>query len=114
MRKSFILTLSLFIATAMTAKTEVTIYDLHGKPAGHNSCIPTVNSDDDEIMIKSDSTIYNVDIIIRDQFGNIMHHSTQNIGPMETTISLPNYGDGAEKTAIDIYYDRKRLSGYFE
>lgn len=43
-----------------------------------------------------------------------MHHSTQNIGPMETTISLPNYGDGAEKTAIDIYYDRKRLSGYFE
>ena len=71
MKKSFILTLGLFVATAMTAKTEVSMYDLHGKPAGHNSCIPIVNSDGDDITIKSDSTIYNVDIVIRDQFGNV-------------------------------------------
>lgn len=114
MRKHFISLLGLIVAIAITAKTEVTMYDLHGKPAEHNSGIPIVDTEDDQITIKSDSTIYNVEIIIRDQLGNVMHRSTQNIGPMETTISLPDHGDGTEKTTIDIYYDRKRLSGYFE
>lgn len=114
MKKSFILTLGLFVATAMTAKTEVSMYDLHGKPAGHNSCIPIVNSDGDDITIKSDSTIYNVDIVIRDQFRNVMHQSTQTIGPMETTISVPDSDGFSEKTTIDLYYDRKHLSGSFD
>ena len=78
------------------------------------SGIPIVDSDGDDITIKSDSTIYNVDVVIRDQFGNVMHHSTQNIGPMETTISVQDYDDGTEKMTIDIYYEERHLCGYFE
>ncbi len=104
----------MLFAISLNAKTQVTIYDIKGHLPPNNSGIPVVESDGDEVTIKSDSTIYNVDIIIRDQFGNIMHRSTQDIGPTEATISVPDYGDGAEKTTIDIYYDRKRLSGYFD
>ncbi len=43
-----------------------------------------------------------------------MHHSTQNIGPMGTTISVSDYDDGTEKMTIDIYYDERHLSGCFE
>lgn len=81
---------------------------------GHRYSIPTVSTDGDEITIKSDSTIYNVDIVIRDQLGNVIHHSTQNIGPIGTTISVPNYVDGTGMATIDIYYDEKHLSGYLE
>ena len=43
-----------------------------------------------------------------------MHHSTQTIGSNETTIYVPSTDGDSEKTSIDLYYDRKHLSGYFE
>lgn len=88
-------------ALSINAKTQVTIYDIKGHLPPSNSGIPIIESDDDEITIKSDSTIYNVDIVIRDQFGNIMHHSTQDIGPMETTISVPDADGFSEKAIYD-------------
>ena len=56
----------------------------------------------------------NVDVVISDQYGNVMHQSTQTITPMESTIFVPDMGDGSEKTTIDLYYDDKHLKGYFE
>lgn len=115
MRIHFVLLGVLFVADIIAGPVDLS-YDDRNKDfgMGHRYSVPTVSTDGDEITIKSDSTIFNVDIIIRDQFGNVMHRSTQNIGPMETTISVPDYGDGTEKMKIDIYYDEKHLSGYFE
>ena len=42
----------------------------------------------------------NVDTVIRDQFGNVMHQSTQTITPMESTFFVPDTGDGSEKGNI--------------
>ena len=81
---------------------------------GHPSVIPTVSTDGDDVVIKCDSTLYNVDVVISDQYGNVMHQSTQTITPMESTIFVPDTGDGSEKTSIDLYYDDKHLKGYFE
>ena len=81
---------------------------------GHPNSVPTVNEDGDEVTITCDSTINDVDIVIRDQYGTVMHQSTQTIGPNETTIYVPSTNGDSEKTTIDLYYDRKHLSGYFE
>ena len=78
------------------------------------SVIPAVSTDGDGVVIKCDSTLYNVDVVISDQYGNVMHQSTQTINPMESTIFVPDSGDGSEKTSIDLYYDDKHLKGYFE
>ena len=80
----------------------------------HPNCIPNVSSDDDEVTLSSDSTIYDATVVIRDQFGNVMHQSTQTITPMESTIFVPDTGDGSEKCTIDLYYDKRHLSGTFE
>lgn len=101
---------------AFSTATKVNLnYDhSHDVTKGHPHAIPTVTAEDDEVTIKCDSTIYNVDVIIRDQFGNVMHHSTQVVSPNETVISVPDFGDGSEKATIELYYDRKHLSGYFD
>lgn len=115
MRIHLILLMFLFAVDMMAGPVDLS-YDDRNKDfgMGHRYSIPTVSTDGDDITIKSDSTIYNVDIVIRDQFGNVMHHSTQNIGPMETTISVQDYDDGTEKMTIDIYYEERHLCGYFE
>lgn len=81
---------------------------------GHPCARPSVSYDDDEITIKSDSTIYDVNVVIRDQYGNIMHQSTQTISEEETTIYVPDLDASSVKTNIDLYYDREHLTGYFE
>ena len=115
--KSIIVCLSLFCSLSASAenKSVSLVYD-HGTDwhSGHPHVVPTVSSDDDEVTIKSDSILYNVGIVIRDQYGNVMHQSTQTIGPNETTLYVPNQGEDSEKTTIDLYYDRKHLSGTFE
>ena len=85
------------------------IYNNHGP----RTEIPTVSTDGDDIIIKCDSTIYNVDVIISDQYGNVMHQSANTVGPTETVIHSHCNGD-SEKTSIDLYYDDKHLKGYFE
>lgn len=71
-----------------------------GHPCGH----PSVSYDDDEITIKSDSTIYDVSVVVKDQYGNVMHQSTQTVGSEGTVIYVPDTGD-SEKTTINLYYD---------
>ena len=114
MKKITLLSL-LFIGTAsIYANNKVSLTDKKGMPPCHNSCIPTVTTDGDDVTITCDSTIYNVDVVISDQYGNVMHQSTQTITPMESTIFVPDTGDGSEKTTIDLYYDDKHLKGYFD
>lgn len=106
--------LVIFLALSINAKTQVTMYDVKGHLQPNNSGVPIVNTDGDDVTIMSDSTLYNVDVVIRDQYGNVMHHTVENIGPMETTISIPE-GDGmSEKTTIELYYDRRHLRGTFD
>lgn len=118
--KKFIYAVFLFL-TGLTNPSYATVgnvelsYD-HSQTVktGHPHVIPMVTSDDDDVTIKCDSTLYNVDVIIRDQYGNVMHHSTQTIGPDETIIYVPSMDGNSEKTTIDLYYDRKHLSGNFD
>ena len=98
-------------------KTEVYLSYDHSQDytKGHPHAIPTVTSDDDDVTIKCDSTLYNVDVVIKDQYGNVMHHSIQVIGPDGTAIYIQEDTNGErEKTTIELYYDRKHLSGYFD
>ena len=81
---------------------------------GHPHAVPNVTSDGDDVNLTCDSLINNVDVVIRDQYGNVMHQSTQTIGPNETTLYVPSTDGDSEKTTIDLYYDRKHLSGYFD
>ena len=114
MKKITLFTLLFILATSINAKNQVSLTDKNGMPPCHNSCIPTVSTDGDDVVITCDSTLYNVDVIISDQYGNVMHQSTQTITPMESTIFVPDTGDGNEKASIDLYYDDKHLKGYFE
>ena len=114
MKRNIIAVMAFLIAASLNAKTEVTVYDLSAHPSVHNSGKPIVNHDGDDVTIRCDSTINDVDIVIRDQYGAVMHQSTQTIGPNETTIYVPSTDGDSEKTTIDLYYDRKHLSGYFE
>lgn len=72
-----------------------------GHPCGH----PSVSYDDDEITIKSDSTIYDVGVVVKDQYGNVMHQSTQTVGSEGIVIYVPDTGGDSEKTTINLYYD---------
>ena len=114
MKRNIIAVMAFLIAASLNAKTEVTVYDLSVHPSVHNSGKPIVNHDGDDVTIRCDSTINDVDIVIRDQYGTVMHQSTQTIGPDETSLYVPDVEGDSEKTTIDLYYDNKHLSGYFE
>ncbi len=110
--KAFIM----FLLLCVTAKAadKVVLHPLGTLGTLYPSCIPDVSTDGDDVNLKCDSTLYNVDVVIKDQYGNVMHQSTQTIGPSETTIFVPSTDGDSEKTTIDLYYDRRHLSGYFE
>ena len=103
---------SLFIACSCTNLyaidiKDVQLTDVHhpGNDVGHPCGHPSVSYDDDEITIKSDSTIYDVSVVVKDQYGNVMHHSTQTVGSEGTVIYVPDTGGDSEKTTINLYYD---------
>ena len=88
--------------------------DIIHNPNGPHSGVPIVSSDDDNVIISCDSIIHDMTIVIKDQYGSVMHQSTQTVGPNETTLYVPDQSEDSEKTTIDLYYDRKHLSGAFE
>ena len=114
MKKIILILFLLPVAFSVHAQKQIVIVDKSTLPTRHNSGVPIVNHDGDDVNIRCDSTINDVDIVIRDQYGAVMHQSTQTIGPNETTIYVPSTDGDCEKTTIDLYYDRKHLSGYFE
>ena len=88
---------------------DVQLTDVHhpGNDSGHPCGHPSVSYDDDEITIKSDSTIYDVGVVVKDQYGNVMHQSTQTVGSEGTVIYVPDTGGDSEKMTIDLYYDEQ-------
>lgn len=88
---------------------DVQLTDVHhpGNDSGHPCGHPSVSYDDDEITIKSDSTIYDVGVVVKDQYGNVMHQSTQTVGSEGTVIYVPDTDGDSEKTTIDLYYDEQ-------
>ncbi len=103
----------MFIAFPANAKTPITIRDTKGQPPPYNSGVPVVEFDGDDISIKSDSIICNAEIVIRDQFGKVMHFSNQTISQTGTTVTVPEEDGCSEKATIDIYYDNKHYNGNF-
>lgn len=113
MKIKTITSLAIFFATNLNAQTPVPIQNIGNHPTVHNSGIPTVNNDGDDVNIRCDSTINNVNIIIKDQNGNIMHQSVQTISPIETTLSVQDDCE-SRKATIDLYYNRRHLYGVFD
>ena len=113
MRRTFLYLIFIFIGgSALQTFADNTEVDLSidykgcmdsGHPCGH----PSVSYDDDEITIKSDSTIYDVGVVVKDQYGNVMHQSTQTVGSEGTVIYVPDTGGDSEKTTIDLYCDEQ-------
>lgn len=108
------LVLLLFFMPEAQAADKIVIVDKSQLSGSHNSCVPVVRDNGDEVSISCDSIIYNVGVIIRDQQGNVLHQSTQIVGPSEITIPVTGIGNGSEKSTIDIYYDRKHFYGEFD
>ena len=116
-KKNLLLALGCIIVSNVLAQGKDVVWRPDGDldiNSGHNHIIPNVSTDGDDVNLKCDSTLYNVDVVIKDQYGNVMHQSTQTIGPSETTIYVPSTDGDSEKTTIDLYYDRRHLSCYFE
>ena len=115
--KKILITFSIFMSTyyAFSQDVELTVVGPRNTTMNdHRYSVPVVNVDGDDVTIKSDSTITDMTVVIRDQYGNVMHQSTQTVGPDETTLYVPNTDGDSEKTTIDLYYDRRHLSGTFE
>ena len=114
-KKPFLILIAGLLCLSAFGQKDVIIID-HGTDItkGHPYVIPNVTYDDDDVTIKSDSTITDMTVVIRDQNGNVMHQSTQTVGPAETTLYVPNIDGDSEKTTLDLYYDRRHLSGTFE
>lgn len=115
MKIQFVLLGVLFSANVIAGPVDLN-YDDRNKDygMGHRYSVPIVSTDGDDVIVKSDSIIENVTIIIKDQFGNIMHQSVQTITPDEFTISVPDNNSVSEKTTIDLYYEKNHLTGYFD
>lgn len=113
MKNHIISLVLLFFMSEAQAADKIVIVDKSQHSGSHNSCVPVVRDNGDEVSISCDSIIYNVGVIIRDQQGNILHQSTQVVGPSEITVSVADIGGGSEKSTIDIYYDRKHFYGEF-
>lgn len=116
MKKEALLSV-IMLASAVSVRAlpvEVSLSDGHDikHSTSHPSAHPTVTYDDDEITIKSDSTLNDLTVVVRDQYGQVLHSSTISISQDGTIIYVPSDGD-SEKTTIDLYYDRKHLRGCF-
>ena len=82
-------------------------------PKGSRSSIP-VDYDENNVIIRSDSTIYCADIVIKNQNGEVMNRQQLDILPKaDNVISAPDSPD-SEKQTIEIIVDKQRYLGYFE
>ena len=106
-KKPFLILIAGLLCLSAFGQKDVIIID-HGTDItkGHPYVIPNVTYDGDDVTIKSDSTITDMTVVI--------HQSTQTVGPAETTLYVPNTDGDSEKTTIDLYYDRRHLSGTFD
>lgn len=115
MKKKFLLSLMAFVScTAMLAQVRtVTLHNDDLTYDEHSYEIPTVNYDKDYVSISADTLIYNVGVVIRDCYGNVIYSGKTTVNPADKRINLPQKYQGRKYT-VEIYYDDKYLYGYFE
>lgn len=73
---------------AQQVSVDLTIDHAGGIHTSHPSAHPTVTYDDDEITIKSDSTIQDLNVVIRDQYGQVLHNSAVTVDKSGTIIMV--------------------------
>lgn len=74
---------------------------------------PTINYDDKTVTISADTLIYDAMVVIKNANGNVIHQEQTVITPTMTVINLPQT-EQAEKSEVEVFYDDKRLYGFFE
>ena len=83
----------------------------YGKP--HRSVIP-VHYDENGVTVRSDSTLYNVEVTIKDQKGEVMNRQQLDIIPKSDNVISASDSPDSEKQTIEIIVDKQRYLGYFE
>lgn len=90
--------------------------ELYGEPE-KSIFIPrfeiAVSYDDTTVTLKSEKTLDNVYIVIKDFDGNIIYNGWTVIDNNGNIISLP-VEEGTEKYTIEVYKDEECVKGYFE
>ena len=86
--------------------------DDKGNPiGGHRDVIP-VDYDDDQISIRPDTIMYQAEVIVKDQRGQVMKRQRMDLMPgLDNTMSVPDT-PGSEKQQVEIILDKKRYNGY--
>ena len=86
--------------------------DDKGNPiGGHRDVIP-VDYDDDQISIRPDTIMYQAEVIVKDQRGQVMSRQRMDLVPgFDNTLSVPDT-PGSEKQQVEIILDKKRYNGY--
>ncbi|MFA4046717.1 DUF3244 domain-containing protein [Prevotella sp. PCHR] len=112
--KHFIFTfLGLVLYHTSTNAQDIRIFTGGSSGTPHPIAISSITNERDFVTIDSDSLIYNVHIIIKDNIGNIMYDDTITIAPSSNTIFVPEEYDN-EKYTIEIFYDEKYFMGRLE
>jgi hypothetical protein len=105
MKKLITILFTLFISLHGVAKVNVILY---GRPQdgiynSNKNEIPVVTYDDNTVTVTSDSLIYDAQIVIKDEYGNIVSSTQAQLSPAQTQIPLPaEYNNGTY--TIEIYY----------
>ena len=83
----------------------------YGKP--HRNVLP-VDYDENGVIVRSDSMLYNVEVTVKDQRGEVMNRQHLDLLPKtDNVISAPDSPD-CEKRTIEIIVDKQKYFGYFE
>ena len=105
MKRTLIIICITLLSFVAFSKDVVKLTNIGSVGGAHSSCVPNVEYDENGVEIRCDSTIYDVGVVVKDQYGNVMHQSTQTVGSEGTVIYVPDTGGDSEKTTIDLYYD---------
>lgn len=91
-------------------------FELYGEPE-KSTFIPrfeiVVSYDDTSVTLKSEETLYNAYVVIKDFDGNVIYNGWTVIDNNGNTITMP-VEEGTEKYTIEVYKDEECAKGYFE
>ena len=83
------------------------------KGGNHRDVIP-VGYDDDQISIRPDTIMYQAEVTVKDQKGQVMSRQRMDLVPgIDNTMSVPDTPE-SEKQQIEIIVDKKKYNGYLE
>ena len=114
MKKYFLIMLSIAFGLSVQAgdgKTDLS--PIYIKGGAHIKILP-VHYDENGVIVRSDSMLYNVEVTVKDQRGAVMNRQHLDLLPKtDNVISAPDSPD-SEKRTIEIIVDKQKYFGYFE